>query len=88
MSREDTQDYRALFMRDVPLIDTRAPVEFARGAFPTAVNLPLMTDEERHRVGICYKQFGQAAAIELGQRLVAGNTRSARIDAWRLAPRT
>ncbi len=80
--REDTADYRALFTEDVPLLDTRAPVEFARGAFPTAFNLPLMTDEERHQVGICYKEHGQAAAIELGHELVSGETREARIAAW------
>ena len=82
MPREDTADYRALFMRDVPLVDTRAPVEFARGAFPTAVNLPLMTDDERRQVGICYKESGQAAAIELGHRLVRGELRDARTEAW------
>ena len=80
--REDTADYRALFMEGAPLLDTRAPVEFARGAFPTAVNVPLMTDSERHRVGICYKEQGQAAAIELGHQLVAGDIRQARIDSW------
>lgn len=82
MARQDTVDYRALFMRDVPLVDTRAPVEFARGAFPAAVNLPLMTDDERRQVGICYKESGQAAAIELGHRLVDGATREERIAAW------
>jgi tRNA 2-selenouridine synthase len=82
VSREDTADYRSLFLEDVPLMDTRAPVEFARGAFPTAVNLPLMTDEERHQVGICYRESGQAAAIELGHELVAGETREARIEGW------
>ncbi len=64
------------------LIDVRAPVEFAQGALPGAINLPLMDDEERHRVGIEYKQRGQQAAIELGQRLVSGGTRAARVDAW------
>ncbi|MEY5098534.1 MAG: hypothetical protein RJA36_1253, partial [Pseudomonadota bacterium] len=52
------------------------------GAFPGAVNLPLMDDEERHEVGICYKQHGQAAAIELGHRLVSGAIKEARIAAW------
>ena len=80
--RDDTADYRALFLEDVPLMDTRAPVEFARGAFPTAANLPIMTGEERHQVGICYKEHGQAAAIELGHRLVSGDTRDARIAGW------
>ena len=82
MSRQDTADFRALFLRDTPLIDTRAPVEFFRGAFPTAVSLPLMTDEERHLVGIRYKESGQAAAIELGHQLVSGELREARTEAW------
>ncbi len=82
MNRDDTADYRALFLTDVPLMDTRAPVEFARGAFPTAVNLPLMTDDERHQVGICYKQAGQAAAVELGHELVSGDTREQRLQGW------
>lgn len=65
------------------LIDVRAPVEYAQGALPGAINLPLMDDEERHRVGIAYKQRGQQAAIELGNRLVAGGIRQARVAAWR-----
>ena len=39
--REDARDLRALFLSDVPLIDVRAPVEFGKGAFPQATNLPL-----------------------------------------------
>ena len=35
---------------NTPLIDVRAPVEFAQGSLPGAVNLPLMVDEERHQV--------------------------------------
>jgi len=65
-----------------PLIDVRAPVEFAQGALPGAVNLPLMNDEERHQVGIAYKQQGQTAAIALGERLVSGDIKQARITAW------
>ncbi|WP_386080043.1 tRNA 2-selenouridine(34) synthase MnmH [Vreelandella sp. F11] len=65
-----------------PLIDVRAPVEFAQGALPGAVNLPLMVDNERHQVGIAYKKHGQAAAIELGERLVSGEVKQARIAAW------
>ncbi|WP_416139021.1 tRNA 2-selenouridine(34) synthase MnmH [Halomonas sp. HK25] len=64
------------------LIDVRAPVEFAQGALPGAINLPLMDDEERRLVGIEYKQRGQQAAIELGQRLVSGASKVARVSAW------
>ena len=65
-TRPDTANYRELFLTDAPMMDMRAPAEFMHGAFPSAHSLPLMTDEERARVGICYKQHGQDAAIELG----------------------
>ena len=80
---DDTRDYAGLFLGDIPLLDVRAPVEFAKGAFPTASNLPLLDDDERHRVGIRYKQQGQQAAIDLGNELVSGRKKSARLDAWR-----
>jgi tRNA 2-selenouridine synthase len=57
-------------------------MEFVRGAFPCAENLPLLQDSERQRVGTCYKQEGQDAAIALGHRLVNGRLKQARIDAW------
>ncbi|WP_254276464.1 tRNA 2-selenouridine(34) synthase MnmH [Halomonas sp. 3H] len=72
----------ALLREGRVLIDVRAPVEFAQGALPGAVNLPLMDDEERHLVGIEYKQRGQQAAIALGQRLVSGGIKRARVEAW------
>ncbi len=65
-----------------PLLDLRAPSEFARGALPGAVNLPLLNDAERAAVGTCYAQSGQSDAIALGERLVGGTTRHARIEAW------
>ena len=40
--RPDTDDYRRLFLSGVPMMDMRAPVEFAQGAFPGATSLPLM----------------------------------------------
>ncbi len=76
-------DYRRLLLRAVALIDVRAPVEFQQGAFPAAVNLPLLNDAERHRVGICYQRQGQEAAIALGHRLVSGAVKEARVSAWR-----
>ncbi|MBU60613.1 MAG: tRNA 2-selenouridine(34) synthase MnmH [Alcanivorax sp.] len=80
---DDTRDYRALFLNRAPLLDVRAPVEFAKGAFPGATNLPLLDDGERHKVGIRYKQAGQAAAIDLGNELVGGRVKRARLNAWR-----
>jgi tRNA 2-selenouridine synthase len=80
--RADTDDYRQIFLTAIPLMDTRAPVEFSRGAFPNASNLPLLSDAEREQVGICYKNNGQEAAIELGRELVAGSTRARRLAGW------
>ncbi|PRD63896.1 tRNA 2-selenouridine(34) synthase MnmH [Malikia granosa] len=77
-----TEDYRQIFLRGIPMMDLRAPVEFAQGAFPGAVNLPLMSDEERAKVGTCYKQQGQEAAIKLGHQLVSGSIRAQRMAAW------
>ena len=76
-------DYRRLFLSGHALLDVRAPVEFAKGAFPGAVNLPLMTDDERHQVGICYKEHGQEAAIALGARLVDPDEQARRVASWK-----
>jgi tRNA 2-selenouridine synthase len=76
-------DFKALFLNDTPLIDTRAPLEFNKGSFPGAVNLPLMTDDERAAVGTEYKQQGQESAVALGHTLVAGPVKDERIRAWK-----
>ncbi|MCG3100973.1 tRNA 2-selenouridine(34) synthase MnmH [Enterobacter sp. DRP3] len=81
----DGTDYRAILASDTPLIDVRAPIEFAQGAMPAALNLPLMNDDERAAVGTCYKRQGPDAALALGKRLVAGKTLEDRINAWREA---
>ena len=79
---EQLSDYHRLFVDDVPLLDVRAPVEFSQGAFPSAINAPLMNDEERQRVGITYKQSGQDAAITLGHELVSGDIKAERVARW------
>ena len=77
-----SSDFRSIVLNHTPLIDVRAPVEFAKGAFPYAVNLPLMNDEERHVVGIKYKEEGNEEAVKLGHTLVGGALKKARIAAW------
>ena len=76
-------DYEYLFLNDIPMMDVRAPVEYSQGAFPHTVNLPLMNDEERHDIGIRYKEQGQDEAIALGHELVSGDTKNARVSDWR-----
>ena len=41
-----------------------------------------MTDDERHQVGIRYKNNGQQPAIELGHQLVNGEIKQQRVQAW------
>jgi tRNA 2-selenouridine synthase len=81
-SLPQSDDFRSIVLNETPLIDVRAPVEFAKGAFPHAVNLPLMDDEERRLVGITYKERGNAEAVKLGHTLVSGEVKAARIKAW------
>jgi tRNA 2-selenouridine synthase len=71
-----------LFLKKIPLIDVRAPVEFLAGHLPHSINLPLMTDIERHQVGLCYKEQGQESAIKLGHELVSGENKNKKIQAW------
>ena len=75
-------DFTRLFTTDTPLIDTRAPIEFEQGAFPQSQNLSLMSNDEREKIGTCYKDKGQAQAIELGHKLVQGDVKNKRIEAW------
>jgi tRNA 2-selenouridine synthase len=51
-----------LKMDNAIAVDVRAPIEFADGAIPGAINIPLFTNEERAQIGTIYKQIGQEAA--------------------------
>ncbi len=82
MTRPDTDQYRELFLNDIPMMDTRAPVEFKQGAFPCSENIPLLDDDQREAVGTCYKKQGQDAAIALGWQLATPSIRAQRISAW------
>ncbi|MGM0541929.1 MAG: tRNA 2-selenouridine(34) synthase MnmH [Pseudomonadota bacterium] len=75
-------DFKSIVLQQIPLLDVRAQIEFSLGAFETAQNIPLMTDQERHNIGLCYQQKGHNAAVELGHRLVNENARAPRIKAW------
>lgn len=50
----------------VPLLDVRAPAEYAAGHIPGALSFPLFTDEERKQVGTTYKQISRDKAILMG----------------------
>jgi len=75
-------EFKDLFTQDLPLIDVRAPLEFEHGAFPNAVNLPLLLDTERHEIGKKYKNSGKDAAISLGNELVSSESKGQRLSNW------
>ena len=47
-----------IIKNNTPLIDLRAPIEFNKGAFPSSVNIPILNDEQRTKVGIKYNATG------------------------------
>ncbi|MBW6419402.1 tRNA 2-selenouridine(34) synthase MnmH [Celeribacter sp. PS-C1] len=58
------------------IIDVRAPSEFAEDHIPGAINLPVLDDAERARVGTIYTQQSPFLARKLGAALVARNAAS------------
>ncbi len=56
--------------QDIPIIDVRSPAEFEKAHIPSAINIPLFSNEERALVGIKYKNGGKDAAVLLGLELV------------------
>ncbi|MEP7195418.1 MAG: tRNA 2-selenouridine(34) synthase MnmH [Saprospiraceae bacterium] len=54
----------------IPIIDVRSEGEYKQGHIANAINLPLFINEHRALVGICYKQEGREAAIQLGLELI------------------
>jgi tRNA 2-selenouridine synthase len=61
----------ALRERGALLVDARSPAEYAEGTIPGAINIPILDDAERARVGTLYKEEGKIKAKRLGVGLVA-----------------
>ena len=55
------------------IIDVRSPSEFIEDHVPGALNLPVLSDDERARVGTLYKNTSPFAARRLGAGLVSAN---------------
>ncbi|EIE49617.1 tRNA 2-selenouridine synthase [Salipiger aestuarii] len=55
------------------VIDVRSPAEFAEDHIPGAINLPVLDNEERARVGTIYKQQSPFLARKIGAALVFRN---------------
>lgn len=75
-------DLHSLLTHDTPLLDVRAAIEYQQGAFPHTTNVPLLNDQQRHDIGLRYKQQGQDAAIVLGERLFDQQKRQQRVAKW------
>jgi len=55
------------------VIDVRSPAEYAEDHLPGAINLPVLSDAERARVGTIYVQDSAFRARKIGGALVARN---------------
>ena len=53
------------------IIDVRSPSEFADDHLPGAINLPVLDDAERARIGTIYKQESPFRARRLGAAIIA-----------------
>ncbi|APG28284.1 tRNA 2-selenouridine(34) synthase MnmH [Syntrophotalea acetylenivorans] len=53
-----------------PVFDARTPGEYGQAHIPGAYNLPLFSDEERHQIGILYKNQGKETAVLRGLEMV------------------
>lgn len=64
---------QALALPHDTIIDVRSPAEYAEDHLPGAINLPVLDNDERARVGTIYKQVAPFDARKLGAALVAQN---------------
>ena len=80
--RTDIEPSLDLFLKETPMMDVRAPVEFEKGSLPLAQNCPLLNNDQRHQIGICYKRKGPEKAVELGYELATPKVREQRMDQW------
>lgn len=55
------------------IIDVRTPAEFADDHIPGAINCPVLSNEERVRVGTLYKQVSPFEAKKVGAALISIN---------------
>jgi tRNA 2-selenouridine synthase len=53
-----------------PVFDARTPAEYSKAHIPGAHSLPLFSDEERHQIGILYKNQGKETAVLRGLEMV------------------
>ncbi len=69
-------DYEDIVLSGRQIIDVRAPIEFNKGSLPNAINIPLLNDEQREKIGIIYKKNGHEAAFTKGLELISGTVKT------------
>ncbi len=68
-------NYKDIIIDDYDtIIDVRSPSEFKLDHIGGAINLPVLSDEERSLVGTTYKQVSKFEARKIGAALIAKNT--------------
>lgn len=77
-----TNDFKSIVLKDTKLIDVRAPIEYEKGAMLNSINLPILTNEQRHIIGTCYAEKGNEEATKLGYKLVSGSVKEERVNSW------
>ena len=76
-------DFFKLFKKEVAFLDVRAPAEYAHGRVPGARNLPLLNNQQREDIGLLYRKSGRDKALELGYKMISGETKDLKIASWR-----
>lgn len=63
------------------ILDVRSPSEFIEDHLPHAINLPVLSDEERATIGTIYVQESKFRARKMGAALVARNA-ARHLETW------
>ena len=58
-----------------PIIDVRSPIEFSKGHWPGAINIPMFSDSERDLIGKSYKKESRLKAIFNGLAMTLPKTK-------------
>lgn len=74
--------FEQILLQKTPIIDVRAPIEFESGSLPYSMNLPILDNLERQKIGTIYKQQGREKAIEVGHEIVSGQNRDIKMKKW------
>lgn len=77
-----SQAFSLIGHREIAVIDVRSQAEYEKAHFSNSVNIPILTDEHRHEVGLTYKTQGSEAAKRLGHQLVSGGYKAEMIRRW------